>query len=195
MDSKQNKGADKMGTRGAMGFRKDGIDKVTYNHFDSYPSYLGKALIEFCQKHTIDEMEKMFNKIKLVDEDEEPTQEQIEVCLEYYDRQYGSLPGDWYCLLRKGQGDLNCNVKTGYMIDSAAFLIDSLSCEYAYIINLDTKMLEIYKGFSKSPGKGRYANFKDDQESEYYGVNLVNEIPLSEIKGKTWEDMIPGEEE
>jgi len=33
-----------MGTRGAYGFRKNGIDKVTYNHFDSYPEQLGESL-------------------------------------------------------------------------------------------------------------------------------------------------------
>ena len=31
-----------MGTRGAYGFRINDKDKVTYNHFDSYPDGFGK---------------------------------------------------------------------------------------------------------------------------------------------------------
>ena len=59
---------------------------------------------------------------------------------------------DWYCLLRHAQGDLNV-YKNGlrYMIDNHDFIKDSLFCEYAYIINLDTKRLEFYVGFQKTP--------------------------------------------
>lgn len=32
-------------TRGAVGFRVDGVDKVTYNHSDSYPGGLGAAVL------------------------------------------------------------------------------------------------------------------------------------------------------
>ena len=35
-----------MGTRGLYGFRKNGIDKLTYNHLDSYPDWLGKKVVE-----------------------------------------------------------------------------------------------------------------------------------------------------
>lgn len=31
-----------MSTRGIYGFRKNGEDKLTYNHYDSYFSYLGE---------------------------------------------------------------------------------------------------------------------------------------------------------
>lgn len=34
-----------MGTRGIMGVRYNVIDKLTYNHFDSYPSGLGEAVL------------------------------------------------------------------------------------------------------------------------------------------------------
>ena len=35
-----------MGTRGAFGFLVDGETKVTYNHWDSYPSGLGQDLVD-----------------------------------------------------------------------------------------------------------------------------------------------------
>lgn len=38
-----------MGTRGAYGFYKDGQNKLTYNHFDSYPEGLGNTVVDFCR--------------------------------------------------------------------------------------------------------------------------------------------------
>lgn len=62
------------------------------------------------------------------------------------------------------------------------FLRDSLFCEYAYLINLDTNMLEYYQGFNKNPNeKGRYAKYTVDDEKKYYGVKLIQEIPLQDI--------------
>ena len=74
--------------------------------------------------------------------------------------------------------------------DSNDFLIDSLFCEYAYIINLDKNVLEFYRGFNKDKNaKGRYAsliskwNASDPNMNgeDYYGVKLVQEIPLQDI--------------
>jgi hypothetical protein len=77
------------------------------------------------------------------------------------------------------------------MIDSHTFLVDSLFCEWAYIINLDENVLEIYRGFNKEPSdKGRYASLKEPDrvldngniiKTKHYGVELIKEIPLSEI--------------
>ena len=59
--------------------------------------------------------------------------------------------------------------------------------EYAYIINLDKRVLELYKGFNKKEGgAGRYADIEIDENSsddhgEYFGIVLVGEIPLSQI--------------
>ena len=39
-----------MGTRGVTGFVADGKWYVTYNHFDSYPEYLGMQVLNFAKK-------------------------------------------------------------------------------------------------------------------------------------------------
>jgi hypothetical protein len=72
------------------------------------------------------------------------------------------------------------------MMDSSEFLADSLFCEWAYIINLDTEILEIYKGFQKKVGKGRYAKMTDRSkfvncDSDYFGVSLVGELNLVDV--------------
>lgn len=69
--------------------------------------------------------------------------------------------------------------------DDTGFLADSLFCEWAYIINLDSDKLEIYKGFNKDPqAKGRYAHLYDEDgvNNGYYGVALVLELPFDKLK-------------
>lgn len=181
-----------MSTRGLYGFRKNGADKCTYNHWDSYPSGLGKTVVEFCKNHTIKEMNDIFDKIILVNEQDTPTEKQIDECIKngFADFSVGGCSQtDWYCLLRNCQGDLECLAKAknhAYMIDRIDFIKDSLFCEYAYIINLDDKVLEFYKGFQTSPQEGNrygteiyepYAEYK----REYYPCKLVLTFPLEEI--------------
>lgn len=179
-----------MGTRGAYGFRVDGVDKVTYNQFDSYPDCLGFSVLEFISKSkSFDELKSLSSSIVLVNNKIKPTPEQIEENLNWSDKSVrtGELE-DWYVLLRNAQGDLNAlHQGLKYMIDNHNFLFDSLFCEYAYIINIDEGVLEFYKGFNRSPnGSGRYAippddYYKDGQTTEYYGVNLLQTFNLSEI--------------
>jgi hypothetical protein len=39
-----------MSTRRILGVRVSGIDKLTYNHSDSYPSYLGNNVVQFSRE-------------------------------------------------------------------------------------------------------------------------------------------------
>lgn len=54
-----------MGTRGCYGFRKNGMDKLTYNHFDSYPDCLGHTMVKFCKATSISELNEIFDKLIL----------------------------------------------------------------------------------------------------------------------------------
>ncbi len=174
-----------MGTRGAYGFRVGRKDKVSYNHSDSYPSWLGKQIVEFVANHTPESLKEMAERIEMVSEDKKPTKKQIQECTSWTDVGVGTGKlTDWYCLLRDAQGDLSAfDNGLKYMIDGKNFLVDSLFCEYAYIINVTTQELEFYKGFNKRSRstKGRYA--KKTQDNEYYGVTLEAKFPLSEICG------------
>jgi hypothetical protein len=42
------------------------------------------------------------------------------------------------------------NGNVAHMIDSHLFLMDSLFCEWGYIIDLDSMLLRVYKGFNKA---------------------------------------------
>lgn len=171
-----------MGTRGLYGFYRDGETKATYNHFDSYPECLGKSIVAFIQHTSVEEMNKIFDHIVLIDENSQPTKEQIKACLSYYDgRVSEQSTEDWYCLLRKAQGDLNV-YKQGlkYMIDSQDFIKESLFCEWAYIINLDNNTLEVYEGFQDKPSESRYA--RDIPRNGYYSCRLIATIDFENLE-------------
>lgn len=182
-----------MSTRGLYGFRKGGIDKTTYNHSDSYPEWLGEQISKFCTAVTPEQMSDFFDRIIMVDEDASPTKEQQDYCIAagWYNPYVGEKsPAHWYNLLREIQGnmaELDKAVRSDkdfYMIDSSEFIKDSLFCEYAYIVNLDTGMLEFWEGFQTDPQQGnRYGEDPVDCEhypQPYYPCRLALEIPLAD---------------
>lgn len=177
-----------MGTRGAYGFRVGKKDKVTYNHFDSYPTGLGVKILEFVKETPVEKLKEIAENVCLVDEDAKPTPEEIAICHKAGTVDLGVGSGsqdDWYCLLRGAQGNMELLADCPLLIDSKEFLHDSLFCEYAYIINVDTGKVEIYRGFNKRRnGMGRYAKklLKDNREEKYYGVALFTEISFEDVK-------------
>ena len=79
------------------------------------------------------------------------------------------------------------------MNDSKNFLSDSLFCEWAYIINIDTNCLEIYQGFNEDESApGRYASLKKDCDGDrkYYGVALLIEISFDKIRLMSTEEFL-----
>lgn len=180
-----------MGTRGLFGLRKNNVDKVTYNHFDSYPEGLGMTMIRFCKNHSIRELNECYDKIIMVDKESKPTKDQIEWARNI--GIVGSLVGsqsksDWYWLLRELQGDPELIYRTivndgkCFMIDDHDFIKDSLWCEYAYIINLDDNCLEFWVGFQEKPDEtNRYGCEIDDEvDEDYYPCKLLSTYPLNE---------------
>ena len=119
-----------MSTRGLMGLKKDNEVKAHYNHFDSYISGLGKDIIETInnipKSKRVEILSKAFDNITLVRDNEEN-----------------------YNYLKEYQGNLQAylNGVVTKMIDNKDFIYDTLFCEYAYIINLDTKTLDITFGW------------------------------------------------
>lgn len=178
-----------MSTRGLYGIRKNGVDKCTYNHSDSYPSYLGFNIVSFCKESSIENLNIFFDNIEIVDELSKPTEKQKKYCEELGLANFSVASqsnDDWYCLLRNLQGNfalyykyINDN-KRIFMIDNSEFIKDSLFCEYAYIINLDKNVLEFYKGFqTKRQNKNRYGVRRD--ENGYYPCRLIKEFSLDDI--------------
>lgn len=182
-----------MGTRGIIGVRVAGVDKLTYNRFDSYPDGLGVSMLDQCRKlakHGWDAVKQQAKALRLVKDDDKPTAEDIEKCGQFMNLGVsGQSPNEWYCLLRDTQGNLLANFECGVMIDSGDFILDSLFCEWGYIVNLETMKLEVYRGFqSAAHNKGRFAKRGTKNHGgasdKYYPCALVAEFDLNKLPTK-----------
>lgn len=130
-----------MSTRGVYGFIKNGVEKIGYNHCDSYICELGANIAKFISETTKEEMKEIFEKIILVDDNTEVTDEQIKKCEKWF-QPMGYGEKSWYNLLRSAQGNLDL-YKDGeleYMFNG-----ENMDVEYKYVINLDNNEFEIYE--------------------------------------------------
>lgn len=181
-----------MSTRGLFGFRKNGIDKAMYNHYDSYPDGLGRDVIDWLQNVSTEKLNEIFDKIVLVDADEKPNEAEKAELDEYWLYDYCDECQDWYSLLHKLQGnpplieEIADTYGKVYMCDDISFIKNSLFCEYAYIVNLDEGVLEIWKGFQTKPwSENRYGTdaFSSIQ-TEYYPCKRIATINFEDITNK-----------
>jgi hypothetical protein len=179
-----------MGTRGVYGFRLKGEDKVSYNQYDSYPSGLGQTVVEFIQNTDDKELKRIAKGVVVVSDTAPPLKRHVRECQELGIVDLGvseQSEGDWYCLVRGAQGEPEY-LKKGlrYMYGDPGFLLDGLYCEWAYIINLDDMVLEVYQGFNKDPSApGRYSfgyENEEDRSYDYRGVRLIEALPLDTVR-------------
>lgn len=186
-----------MGTRGAIGVYVDGVTKAAYNQFDMYPDGHGQQVVneikELLETYSLEELRAKAAAMVAIDKKTTPTDEQKTKLAPYYASRVSSQStDDWYCLFREMQGGIKTYLEVGMMLDQAVFLADSLFCEYAYILNLDDNLFEIYEGFRTTPPLGRYASLPYEQahrgENQYYPVSLVSAFPLDNIP-ENWKEL------
>lgn len=186
-----------MGTRSSTGVRIDGVDKLSYNQFDGYFGGVGQDVLDELKAYfaahpdyddAIGELKQKARSLEAVSlEGPAPTdQQQARFVREgafNKDVDDGS-PANWYCLLRNHQGSILKRLDAGVALVENEFIRDGLFCEYAYILNLDTEELEVYKSVGKGvKGRGRYATPKAGAGSEGWGgCSLRRCIPLRDIQ-------------
>lgn len=200
-----------MGTRGAFGVIIGEKEKIGYNQYDSYPGGKGVQNLRWLrgvvQEEYIDSVKALADACVVVSDEKVPTAKDVRRLKPFTDLSVSEQSTkDWYCLTRGTHGDIAQMLRCGYILDSAEFPLDSLFCEWAYILDLDLEVFEVYAGFRKElPAKGRWAgrptadedleNFKEHlvschrkdldpwkpEVSEYKAVELIRSYPLSDL--------------
>lgn len=171
-----------MSTRGFISFAIDGETKTAYNHCDSYPSGLGCDVLSWLRDADLDAARELARTLRVVDEDTEPTDEDVARLQPFYDPNVGgrSERPTWYQLLRRTQGSPGAMLEAGVIEDSSTFPADSLFAEYGYVVDFDGQTLEAYEGFQTAAhADGRFAHM--DGHDEYFPVRLVASWPLSKL--------------
>lgn len=173
-----------MGTRGAITFVSNGVEKATYNHWDSYPSGLGADVLNWLRSNDWDlsTVRTQVDALLMVDDQAEPTAEERERFAQYANSNV-STGKDWYALLRETQGNPAAILEAGAAGDASGFPLDSLFCEWAYVVDLDREVFEVYEGFQKSgPSKGRWSSVTSPDSGGYWPVSLVKSWPIAELR-------------
>lgn len=179
-----------MGTRHLIAVQKNNEYKVAqYGQWDGYLSGQGDSILKFFHENDLEAFRAK------VDNCFYGTQEQIDEAYTPYTN------GDGWMTFE--QSDEFKKSKFGYigrdtgseilsvilnsdgplmLIDQIDFAKESLFCEYAYVIDLDDNVLEVYQGFNKEPlpDSARFTGTSRDS-SEYQAVKLVASFPLGNL--------------
>jgi hypothetical protein len=170
-----------MGTRNLTMVINNSETKVAqYGQHDGYPAGQGKTVLEFLQKCDLEKFKKVLEKVSFIDPEESGGDERI--------------PG------------LNINTaanilqliydgKATKLFDSSEFAKNSLFCRWAYVIDLDKELLEVYKGYNKEPLGDKDRFFHDGyNDDEYYPVKIAQSYSLYDLPEleKFIDDLSPG---
>jgi hypothetical protein len=174
-----------MGTRGFWGFIHNGVERITYNHFDSYPSALGEDLLAWAREADWNKVREQVKNLTIVDESSTPNEDER---LKFAGTHENVSSGDdWYSYLRGNQGDPQKTLDSGYMIDSHDFPLDSLFAEWGYIFDLDAETLDVYRGFQKTvPSAGRWAGRPTTEEDAAAYVEHVEWCKAQDPPREPW---------
>jgi hypothetical protein len=181
-----------MGTRNSVIVIVDNEPKIAkYCQWDGYPSGRGIELLRVLQKHT--NLELMKEKVKAV---KSLTDEEVN---ERW-KQAGADGSGWATLtvadkFKKTNAHLSRDMGGEEVLDlvmngdidetylNPNFVADSLFCEWAYVVDLDKKTFEVYKGFNDHTPLTPQDRFfdKTKQGAEYHPVKLLVEYSLIDL--------------
>mmetsp|Transcript_14809 Transcript_14809/g.16397 ORF Transcript_14809/g.16397 Transcript_14809/m.16397 type:complete len:170 (+) Transcript_14809:277-786(+) len=139
-----------MGTRGLFGYYHKGNFYVVYNHWDSYPSGLGEAILDevlsIIKPTQLQSWIERIDSIKVIDPNTKPTPEDVKKTVGSHDLSVSDQSlDDWYCLLRGCQGSLSAVLCSGYLLNHTQQSGEPDWEEYSYILNLDSNSFDYYK--------------------------------------------------
>lgn len=178
-----------MGTRGTVGFVVDKAEKMTYNQFDSYPDGLGvDTLVWLRGALALEGGEELIagRARELTPAPEgEPTDADRERFARVSNPNVNAGRG-WYSLLRETQGKPGLILEVGVYEDVSDWPLDSLFCEYGYVVDFDERRFDAYRGFQRQPvTEGRWAGQLREPEpwatSTYYPIALVASWSFDEL--------------
>lgn len=176
-----------MGTRGFVGFVADGVEKIAYNHWDSYPEALGVGVLTWLSGCDLDRVRLQARALRVVAQDSEPTEEDVRRLARWTNLTVGARDEkDWYCLLRETQGRPGEILEAGVLCDAGQFPRDSLFAEWGYVVDFDASVFEAYRGLQKQPhSRGRFASRETwtygSPTTTYYPVALAVSWPLGDL--------------
>jgi len=169
-----------MGTRGLTMVIESAETKVAqYGQWDHYPSGQGVTILDFLTKCDLEKFKKKAKALRWLTDKEV---EKVNADPNWVEN-YPHLSRD------AGGGILEMVYKKKLLglTNSEEFAADGLFCEWAYVIDLDKRTLEVYEGFQKMPVKQgeRFAKYnKKTKKGDYYPCKLRKKFSLDKLPTK-----------
>jgi len=169
-----------MGTRHLIAVQVDGEYKVAqYGQWDGYPSSQGVSILAFLRNADLAKFSAKVRATRFLTEAELKA-----ITGADWKRRFPHLSRDAGSAILHMVMNADDGIALKNDIDFAA---DSLFCEYAYVIDLDTKKLEVFRGFNTTGQEkgGRFSNLPFEQkhrgENQYYPVTKLCEFDLANL--------------
>lgn len=189
-----------MGTRNLTAVFMDGEYRVAqYGQWDGYPEGQGKICLNFLRdKMNEKRFREQLNNVHFGNEEE------LDKLFSEFGAVSGSISMENYERFKKAYPELHRDTASEILQmiqdgnvrvlkNDLDFASDGLFCEWAYVIDLDTRRFEVYTGFHKEPltEKDRFYFLKDKEENGYSGVHMVfswsiDDLPTDEVFIKTF---------
>lgn len=149
-----------MSTRGALIFVHQGIEKTTYNHDESGPDGLGWNILRWLRSDAwnLEVARQQVAELRMVSSVGVPTADEVEKLA-----RYAVNHNCYYSLLRRTQGIPRAILEAGIACDASGWQLDSTLCCWAYVIDLDQEIVEVYGGGPQwtRPAAGRWASIDE----------------------------------
>lgn len=168
-----------MGTRHLIAVYKDGKHRIAqYGQWDGYPSGQGKTVLEFLKDEGAVWQLKTYRL-----RDDEGVRFLTDAEIEKINLEKNPIAQRPQLSRNMGADILHLAAKVDNLalVDSLSFAADSLFCEWAYVIDFDTNVFEVYRGFNQKPAIGRFANMPVEEGSEYQPVTLIKTYRLDDL--------------
>jgi hypothetical protein len=180
-----------MGTRNLTMVISNGKTKVAqYGQWDGYPSGQGKTVLEFLKSADLEVFKKKLELVRFATPEDERG---VDDYLEKIGCKDGWMNGgqaimyhNQYPLLTRDNGAkilqmLYDNKKPVFIVDSSDFTNESLMCEWAYVLDLDNGILEVYSGFNKRKPAKKSRFYSDKLMDGYYPIKLLKKYSFTAL--------------
>lgn len=163
-----------MGTRHLIAVYQDGVHKVAqYGQWDGYPAGQGIEVLNFLRSHDSQNLKEYYlRECRWLTDAETKQVEKTKDWTKLYPHLTRSVSAELLTLI--------CRAGGLALVDSLDFANDSLFCEWAYVIDYDQNVFEVYKGFNKKKARGRFGSGKKNEDG-YYPVTLLASFPLDDL--------------
>jgi len=185
-----------MGTRNlTVVIYNDKIKVAQYGQWDGYPEGQGRTILKFLHAMMQEEFVEVLKHVRFMQDDDREVLQAYLTSIGAKDGwctlEQAKLLDEKYPLLNRDVGGfilaLICQQTAQEIIleNAYTFAADSLFCEWAYVIDLDTNVFEVYKGFNKKKlsKKDRFYSLQKDKDvnNGYYPVKMVKSYPLKNL--------------